>query len=134
AMFERASRECEELIDDLDSLGGLVALGSARPEKRSQVRTYRYPEQETKLREGDDVKARDDCGEADLPTVTIARLDPEACQVGVKFGPKAGAPPDRLDLIPGGPYDNEVLREAVRRVAQSVIDGSGRYPAVAAPV
>src|SRR5262249_20431396 len=67
AMFDRASRESEELIDDLDSLGGLVALGSARPEKRSQVRTYRYPEQETKLREGHDVKARDDCGEADLP-------------------------------------------------------------------
>jgi len=33
------------------------------------------------------------------------RLNPEALEVGVKFGPKAGAPPDRLDLIPGGPYD-----------------------------
>src|SRR5262249_25270234 len=93
ARFDRASREPDELIDDLESLGGLVALGPARREKRSQVRTYRYPEQETKLREGDDVKARDDRGEADLPTVTIARLDPETCEVDVKFGPKAGLPP-----------------------------------------
>ena len=60
------------------------------------------------------------------------RLDPEALEVDVKFGPKAGAPPDRLDLIPGGPYDNEVLREAVRRVAQSVLAGGGRYPAIEA--
>ena len=51
AMFDRAERDTEELIDDPDSLGGLVAIGVARPEKKSQVRTYRYPQQETKLRE-----------------------------------------------------------------------------------
>ena len=28
-MFDRASRETEELIDDLDSLGGLVAQGAS---------------------------------------------------------------------------------------------------------
>jgi hypothetical protein len=132
AMFDRASRESEELIDDLDSLGGLVASGPARPEKFSLARTYRYPEQETKLREGDKVKAKGEIGGDELPTVEILRLNPEALEVDVKFGPKAGAPPDRLDLIPGGPYDNDVLREAVRRVAQSALDGSGQYPAIEA--
>ena len=60
------------------------------------------------------------------------RLDPEALEVDVKFGSKAGAPPDRLDLIPGGPIDNDVLRDAVRRVAQSVLAGGGQYPAIEA--
>ena len=132
AMFDRAGRETEELIDDLDSLGGLVAVGPARAEKRSLARTYRYPEQETKLREGDEVKARGGRGGDELPTVEILRLDAEAFEVDVKFGPKAGAPPDRLDLIPGGPYDNDVLRDAVRRVAQSVLAGGGQYPAIEA--
>jgi hypothetical protein len=50
---------------DLDSLGGLVA-----PRIGPQVRPYRYPEEETKLREGDEVKARDDRSEADLPTLS----------------------------------------------------------------
>jgi uncharacterized protein len=58
AMFDRAGRETDELIEDLDSLGGLIASGPARREKRSLVRTYRCPEQETKLRQGDNVSAK----------------------------------------------------------------------------
>ncbi|MFZ0854481.1 MAG: TM0106 family RecB-like putative nuclease, partial [Hyphomicrobiaceae bacterium] len=59
AMFDRAERDTEELIDDPDSLGGLVAIGVARPEKKSQVRTYRYLQQETKLRETSKVRMKD---------------------------------------------------------------------------
>ena len=59
AMFDRAERDTEELIDDPDSLGGLVAIGVARPEKKSLVRTYRYPQQETKLRETSKVRMKD---------------------------------------------------------------------------
>jgi RNase_H superfamily len=88
AMFDRAERDTEELIDDPDSLGGLVAIGIARPEKKSQVRTYRYPRQETKLRETSKVRMKDG-----LKQVTVTRLDPDACEVDVKFGKKAGAPP-----------------------------------------
>jgi predicted RecB family nuclease len=132
AMFDRASRETEELLDDLDSLGGLVAIGPARPEKRSLVRSYRFAEQESKLREGDEVKARSDRSGDELPTIKILRLNPEAFEVDVRFGKKAGAPPDRLDLIPGGPFRNKVLRDAVQRVAQSVLTGGGRYSAIEA--
>ena len=44
----------------------------------------------------------------------------------------AGTPPDRLDLIPGGPLNNMVLREAVRRVAENVAADGQRYPAIGA--
>jgi uncharacterized protein len=127
AMFDRAERDTEELIDDADSLGGLEAIGDAEPEKRSQVRTYRYLEQETKLREDANVRMKDG-----LKRVTIMRLDPEAREVDVKFGGSAGEPPDRLDLIPGGPIDNEVLREAVRRVVGDAFRGGGCYRALGA--
>jgi uncharacterized protein len=127
AMFDRAERDTEELIDDPDSLGGLQAIGEPRKEKRSLARTYRYPEQETKLREESNVRMK----EGTRP-VEIVRLDPEAREVEVKFGDKAGKPPERLDLIPGGPIRNEVLREAVRRVAANALGGHGRYRALEA--
>jgi uncharacterized protein len=127
AMFDRAERDTEELIEDADSLGGLEAIGEAEPEKKSLVRTYRYPEQETKLREDANVRMKDG-----LRHVTITRLDPETREVDVKFGTTAGAPPARLDLIPGGPIDNEVLREAVRRVAADAFRSGGRYRALEA--
>ena len=114
-------------IDDPDSLGGLVAIGVAHPEKKSQVRTYRYPRQETKLRETSKVRTKDG-----LRQVTVTRLDPDACEVDVKFGKKSGAPPDRLDLIPGGPLGNEVLRDAVTRVARDALADGGRYRALEA--
>jgi uncharacterized protein len=127
AMFDRAERDTEELIEDADSLGGLEAVGEARPMDRSLVRTYRYPEQETKLREDANVKMKEG-----LKSVGIVRLDPGTREVDVKLGPSAGTPPERLDLIPGGPIGNEVLREAVRRVAADAFCGGGRYPALEA--
>ena len=89
AMFDRAERETEELVDDLDSLGGLQAMGPATRVKRSLVRQYRYPTQETKLREGSKARARIE----GLKSVTIEALDPDDLTVDVKFGPSAGAPP-----------------------------------------
>jgi predicted RecB family nuclease len=127
AMFDRAERDTEELIDDADSLGGLEAIGEAVPDKRSLLRTYRYPEQETKLREEANVRMKEG-----LKHVSIVRLDPEAREVDVKFGDAAGAPPERLDLVPGGPIGTEVLREAVRRVAADAFRGGGRYRALEA--
>lgn len=128
AVFDHAAWETAELIDDLDSLGGLVAEGPAWPEKQSLARTYRFPEQETKLREGATPKAKLE----GLPNVTVMRLDMEACEADVKFGPKAGSPPVSLDLIPGGPIKNEVLRAAIARVADDVFAGGGSYPSLEA--
>jgi uncharacterized protein len=126
-MFDRAERDTEELIEDADRLGGLEAIGEAVPEKKSLVRTYRYPEQETKLQEDANVRMKEG-----LKSVGIIRVDPGTREVDVRFGPTAGAPPDRLDLIPGGPIGNEVLREAVRRVAADAFRGGGRYRALEA--
>lgn len=128
AMFDRAERETEELIDDLDCLAGLEATAKARPEARSLVRAYRYPEQQTKLREGASVKARIE----GLPGVSIFRLDEENREVEVKFGQKAGPPPKSLDLIPQGPIGNEVLRAAILRVAQNALEDGTRYGALLA--
>jgi predicted RecB family nuclease len=127
-VFDRAQRETNELIDDLDCLGGLTAISRARPEKQSQARTYRFPEQETKMRDGSNARARIE----GIPSVSILHLDAEVGEVEVKFGPKAGAPPETLDLIPAGPIDNDVLRDGAARVANTLLSGHGGYPALQA--
>ena len=127
-VFDRAQRETDDLIDDLESLAGLEAIGPARPEKQSLARTYRFPEQETKLNEKSRVRAKLD----DIPTVSLLSLDADTREVVVKFGPSVGKPPKTLDLIPAGPIDNLVKREAVARVAEDVFDNGCSYPAIEA--
>jgi len=127
AMFDRAERDPEELIDDLESLAGLKAVGPAERDKRSQVRRYRYPDQETKLRAGTQAKLR-----ATKATVTIVEMRPDRNEVTVKFGPSAGDPPASIDLIPAGPIESQVLAAAVRDVAGSLFAGKAAYPAIEA--
>lgn len=54
AFFDRQERSAEELQNDGECLGGCVADGKdwKGQDKRSLTFRYRYPEQETKLREG----------------------------------------------------------------------------------
>jgi uncharacterized protein len=125
AMFERAEKESDELIDDLEAIGGLEAIAAAQPVKRSKTRRYRFPAQETKMRADTTVKLQDN-----LATVTLTSLDLETSEAEVKFGPSAGDPPDRLNLIPGGPIQNDVLRQAVRRVVEDMVAGKSRYRAL----
>ncbi|MCW5749617.1 MAG: TM0106 family RecB-like putative nuclease [Alphaproteobacteria bacterium] len=124
AMFDRAGHESDELIDDLECLSGLVVVGPDRPEARSRVRLYRFPEQETKLRAGSRVKIR-----ATLADVTLQKIDLRRREALVKFGGSAGTPPDRMDLIPAGPLDNQVIRAAVEEVVRSLLSGKRRYQA-----
>lgn len=53
AVFDSVSHSDEEILDDMDALGGLEAISGIEPIRRSIMRTYRFPPQESKLRNGD---------------------------------------------------------------------------------
>jgi Arc/MetJ-type ribon-helix-helix transcriptional regulator len=97
---------------------------AARPPV-GQERDYRYPPQETKLRAGSEVAVRGTSGTAEITNFYRQRR-----RVTVKFPRKIGTP-DTCDLIPRGPFENQVLRDAVRRVTESMVAGEDRYRAVA---
>jgi uncharacterized protein len=118
AVFDAAEKESEELCDDMDCLGGLVAVGPAEPVARSVERTYRYPAQETKLRAGKDARLVLADNEAPIP-VSITALDRRERRVTVKLGPKWGRElPERLDLLPDFALTTGPIEAAVRRVAE----------------
>lgn len=116
AVFDAAARDLDELCDDMECLGGLVAEGPQRPVKKSIERDYRYPPQETKLRAG---KSSQFALEGGFGQVDITTLDRGARRVTLKMGLSVGEPlPDRLDLIPTFARDAKPIPSAIRKVIE----------------
>lgn len=129
SMFDRQERTDEELVDDPECLGGLQ-LDSTRPpvrDGRSTVYTYLYPEQETKLTDGDSAVIT-----TSLTRVSALEFETGARRVRFRVSAKYDRLPERISLGPAGPVDASALEAAVRRFADSIVAGDDRYPAVLA--
>lgn len=128
AVFDSVGKDEDDLIDDLDALGGLVAIGAHEPVKRSFARSYRFPEQETKLRAGK--AATVPVSDGPPTSVTVEALDRTAREITVKAGPaKAHLLADRLTLHPDWPLNTRVIAAALMDVIEDQC-GPRRYRAV----
>lgn len=111
--FDRLERDRDELVDDLESLAGLEAIGNPDGVRRS----YRYPRQETKMREKKTVVARN------LErNVTIEAMDRENRTVSLRGTRNTGPLPDLMDLVPGKP----IPADAVLKGLLAVVAGLAR--------
>ena len=114
AVFDSLGKDEDELIDDLDALAGLQAIGPVEPIKRSLQRTYRFPEQETKLRTGRKATIPTLDG---MATVNVTELDRDARHITLKIGNKnADLLTDTLTLHPDKPISTAIIAEALRDV------------------
>jgi predicted RecB family nuclease len=128
AVFDSAGKDEDDLIDDLDALAGLEATGPAEQVKRSMARTYRFPQQETKLRGGRNATVPVVDGAP--ATVSIHDMDRTAREITVKAGAaKAHLLTDRLTLHPDWPLNTDVIAAALRDVIADQC-GSRAYRAV----
>lgn len=130
AFFDRQEQSAEELQDDAECLGGCAADGKdwIGQDKRSLTFRYRYPEQETKLREGVAVCIAA-TGE---PAGTIFAIDEPARIVTLKRGAAKGQLPKELSLMPGGPVKTDALRDTVWAAARDMISGGHNFPHIGA--
>lgn len=127
AIFDSLGRDVDELVEDLDALGGLVATGPAVPIKRSEARTYSYPPQETKLRKGKTATIPAPDG---FVSVNIEDLDRVRRRITLKAGKaKAHFLADTLTLHPDKPIDSKVISGALRDVIEDQC-GARQYRAV----
>lgn len=128
AVFDSVGKDEDELVDDLDALAGLTAIGPAEPIKRSMARSYSFPPQETKLRTGK--KATVPVVDGPPATVSIEHLDRTACELTVKVGlGKAHLLTDSLTLHPDWPLNTDVIAAALRGVIADQC-GQRRFTAV----
>lgn len=129
AVFDSVGKDHEELLDDLEALTGLEAVGPAQPVKRSMVRTYRFPRQETKLRGGK--QATVPAFDAPPTTVSVEILDAADREVTIKVGNKnADLLHDKMTLHPNWPVPTNVIAAALRDVIADQLD-AGHYKAIA---
>ncbi len=123
AMFDRHAMTEEELVQDMNCLGGLRRLSQPpEPIKRSHGFWYGYdPDQDTKLDVGVQCYFAHDL-EMKIP---IHAVDQERGRICLKFSPRRlkqfpnGLPPDSLSLIPDEYVSARVIEDAVRDVAQT---------------
>jgi uncharacterized protein len=115
----------EDLIEDSECIGGLTPVGSSRAAK-SMDWTLRFPPQQYKLHEGD--------GPYDPATMkpagTITAMDEEKGTLVLHRGPSLAQVALPTALIPQGPLPTNEQREALARLARSVLAGDGKYQAL----
>lgn len=128
AVFDSVGKDEDDLIDDLDALAGLEAVRPAEQVKRSMARTYRFPQQETKLRGGRNATVP--VVDGPPATVSIQDMDRTVREITVKAGAaKAHLLTDRLTLHPDWPLNTDVIAAALRDVIADQC-GSRSYRAV----
>ena len=128
--FFLRDRPMDELVAASDALGGLEHEGIVDEVKQSFVHRYRYdPEQEHPFNVGDHPVDPSDEGAAG----EVVAVDRVGGTVDLKRSRNSPRAHPRA-LIPHGPVGHEVLRDAICRVAEYVveagIDGPGPYRAV----
>ena len=129
-----------DLIDDGGCLDLLQHIGTDGTEKKSVLHRYRFdPEQEHKIRVGDrppDPSVERDAllsGSARVSPGVVTEIDPIAGEIVLKRAATSSAR-HPVALMDHNVVGSEVLREAIRRVAEwsavNGIDAPGRYRAV----
>jgi len=129
AYFERRKRSLDELMDDTQAIANLEALPEPPvPVARSFVHTLGFPPQEFKI--GPDPRAQVEDPFRQTSAGTIEWIDASRGRLGLKRGAKRVDDPLPSAIIAGPPLDTRTQRAALGRIADAIIEGSGRYQAV----
>lgn len=128
ALFSRQDKEINELMEDTECLTGLEIdpANPPRPEKRSIVHTYRFPQQDYKLKIGEDCSLIYPLGVIGK----IHSLNANARTVGIKS--TKGPLPQSSSITIYPSHSGKPLRDAIYRFANAVLTGSNPYWAVEA--
>jgi predicted RecB family nuclease len=116
----------DELLEEKSALGGIKFTGSRRPEMKSIVDTYSFPDQDCDIRIGDKVTAI----ETGKPLGEVMNMDFERHTIELKKGEK------NKDIHPAGIFlhniiDDKVKEASITRIAkwclENGIDADGDY-------
>ncbi|MDB5070940.1 MAG: family RecB-like putative nuclease [Candidatus Eremiobacteraeota bacterium] len=129
ALFDRYERDSDFVDEDSEALGGLALAADVGPYKlgardKNLVYTYRFPAQQHKLG-----KSKPHDPHARRPLLgELVEVDDDALLARIKRAPDA---PHPRALIPGDPIQRNEQKNALRRFAESVLDGTApaRYSA-----
>ncbi|MCX5847627.1 MAG: TM0106 family RecB-like putative nuclease [Deltaproteobacteria bacterium] len=127
SLFSRQEMTDEELIDDVEAIGGLVRDPKKPPQqvKRSFIYTFLFPEQETKLKTGDTCVRTDT-----LDKVNNVIVSEDGRCLTCSYPMNKGTLPEKMNVGPSGPISTKPLKDALFRFADHLIEGKKRYMAL----
>jgi uncharacterized protein len=125
--FRRREMTDEDLVEDNEAIGCLTwDGGEPEPDKGSLRYRFTFPVQQHRF-------DPDDGAEDPRPegtSWTICELDNIAGTTTLKRGKQKRDDPLPTSIVPGGPWPTPKQRAALRRLAESVLAGDGRWPAL----
>jgi uncharacterized protein len=126
ALFARRDMSLEELIDESECIADLVfqAGSEGTSSKDIVIATYRYPEQEFKLHEGDEC-----CDASTSEKIgTLERIDEEQREIKIKFRRNFEVP-KRISVCAGGPINTDAINKALFRIADGYLNDTEKFTA-----
>ncbi len=127
ALFARSELTHDELIEDIEAIGNMTRdiLIHPRNENKTNIYTYNFPDQETKIKTGDNCVIADT-----LERIDRVIVDEDKLEVTFSYPAKKGILGSRLSIGLGGPIPTDKITDALFRFADSLIAGNKRYPAL----
>lgn len=123
ALFARQEASLDDLLDDLESLGGLTRSRPSVPgPEGTQHYWYTFPAQETKLKTGDSCVLV-----ATLEEVFNLVIDEDTNEVQFDVMTDAPLPDHGVALGTGKPIINTVIVGAIERFVDAYLGGTERY-------
>jgi uncharacterized protein len=124
ALFARKDASEDELLNDLETLGGLVQARPPLAGSGYAKHWYRFPEQETKLKTGDNCTVT-----STMEEVSNVVIDEEAMEVSFETGKGDPLPATGVALGAGLPVPTAVISGAVRRFVDGYLAGEAKHEA-----
>ena len=129
--FDRKHLTDDELVDDSTCIGNMHIFGSQAQEKRSLIYTYRYEDQEFKIKAGKEATLANNLDpEIKDRAGTITSLDHEKKIVTIKRGVSQGKLPDNISIGPPPPFKTDKLEASTYKFIDSVIENKDKYKAL----
>ena len=127
-VFDRQAMSTEERIESPECIAGMTEqVGKAVPDARSMRYTFRYPDQETKLKTGDDVVLVDS-----IKSVNDLIINEEAQTVSFKITDTSLVEAGQTDIASKRTVNTDVLVDGLFRYAEDVIASTSKYIAITA--
>jgi predicted RecB family nuclease len=125
--FRRFEMDGDELLEDSEAIAGLEWDGAEpMPVAQSLEYTFRFPPQQHGFDAGDGAFEPTE----ERNSWTVCAVDNALGTIALRRGKERADEPLPAALVPGGPFDTRRQREALRRLAASILADDGRWPAL----
>ena len=125
SLFERREKFEDELLQDRECIAGMTLIKSSANEHRL-FHTYKFPEQEYKLKDGSRITNAATTNEIGK----IFKIQYDTRTVQITTSAKNRNLPEKLSIGPTGPINTNKLRGAIYRVANELLDGTGNHQCI----